>query len=101
VSIFKNHVVGDPENNVAGDPVADRLARDVERGEIAALVRKLTEAGHTAGKLRSYLRAAYAIAMRADGDASVPAALIPFKVTDNPVAGTQALPQFTRARDRR
>ena len=101
-NIFKNHVVGDPKQNIAGAVVADRPARDVERGEIAALVRKLVEAdkGRTAGKLRSYLRAAYAMAMRAEGDASVPAAFIAFKVTDNPVADTQALPQFTRARDR-
>ena len=93
-NIFKNHL------NWA--PVADRPARVVERAEITALLRQLVEAGkgRTAAKLRSYLRAAYAMAMRAEGDASAPAALIPFKVTANPVADTRALSEFTKARDR-
>src|SRR5947209_1184942 len=78
-NIFKNHL-----NKKA---VADRPAKDVERAEITALVRELVEAerGRTAAKMRSYLRAAYAMAMRAEGDASAPSKLIAFKVTANPV----------------
>lgn len=93
-SILKNHM--------NGNVVADRPAKDVERGEITALLRKVVDAGkgRTAGKLRSYLHAAYAMALHADGDASASGAFEEFKVTTNPVAGTKALSKFTKARDR-
>lgn len=48
----------------------------------------------------SYLRAAYATAMRAEGDATAPAAMIAYGVGANPVADTESLSAFTKARDR-
>ena len=95
-NIFKNHL--------DSKPIADRPAKDVKRAEIAALLRELIEAkppkGRTAAKLRSYLRAAYAIAVRAEGDSDAPAIFIEFKVIENPAAETASLAKFTRARDR-
>jgi len=93
-NLFKNHL-----NKKA---IADRPAKDVERGEITALLRELVEAGRgrQAGKLRSYLRAAYGLALRAEGDASAPAVLIAFRVAANPVADTRALSEFNKVRDR-
>jgi integrase len=93
-NIFKNHL--------NKKTVADRPAKDVERAEVTALLRELVEAGkgRQAGKLRSYLRAAYGLALRAEGDASAPAALIAFNVKANPVADTRALSEFNKVRDR-
>jgi integrase len=84
-NIFKNHL--------DKKPLADTPAKDVERREVTALLRELVEAGkrRTAGKLRSYLRAAYATALHAEGDATAPAAMIAFNVNTNPVADTKSL----------
>lgn len=91
-NIFKNHL--------NGKALADKPAREVERAEITALLRSLVESGkvRTAGKLRSYLRAAYATAMRAEGDAAAPSAMIAFRIGANPVADTKSLPVGTRDR---
>lgn len=82
--------------------LAAKRAADVTPDEIAALVRTVVEAGHgrSAAKLRSYLRAAYALAQRARLDATAPAALLALGIETNPAAATAALPQFNRARDR-
>jgi hypothetical protein len=84
-NIFKNHLYA--------KPVATKPAKDVHRREITALLRELVEAGkaRTAAKLRSYLRAAYAMALHAEGDATAPAAMIAFNVNANPVADTKSL----------
>jgi hypothetical protein len=73
--------------------VALKPASLVEKREIVEVVRKLTEAGKqaTARKLRSYLRAAFACAVRADSDPSLPSAFIAFRITSNPVEGTAAI----------
>lgn len=68
-------------------------AAQVEKREIVAAVRRLTEAGKTATarKLRAYVRAAYACALRADSDAAIPSTFIGYHVTSNPVDGTAAI----------
>ncbi len=72
--------------------VANKVASTVESSEITEVLRKLSEAGkeRTAGKLRSYLLAAYGLALGAETDHLAPSALIPFKIKANPVAPTKA-----------
>lgn len=79
-----------------------RQAAAITADEIAAIVRRVVDRGHgrTAAKLRSYLRSAYALAIRARLDASAPAALVTMGVTQNPAAATAALSEFNTARDR-
>ena len=82
--------------------LAARQAATITPADIAAIVRAVVDLGkgRTAGKLRSYMRAAYALAQRARYDAAAPAALLALDVEHNPVAATAALSQFNRTRDR-
>ncbi|MCK2097111.1 tyrosine-type recombinase/integrase [Thauera aromatica] len=83
-SLFKCHI--DPDT-------ANRPARDVTAHEVAALVRRVREAGkeRAAGVLRSYLSAAYNAAKRAPFDSALPADLIPFGIEHNPVDAIPAI----------
>lgn len=85
--LLNNHVL------MAHPSLARTPACDVEKKQVIEPIRKLMEAGKlsTARKLRSYLRAAYACALRADSDPSVPASFIDFKVKVNPVEGIAAV----------
>lgn len=91
-SIFRNHL--------HGTEWAARKASELTAKESTAMLRRVVEAGHgrTAAKLRSYLRAAYALALTAELDASVPSAFLPFGVQANPIASTGSLADFNRAR---
>ena len=82
--------------------IAQKPANAVTARDVAALLRPLTEGGkgRTAGKLRAYLRAAFALAARAEVDPDAPAAFLPFRVEGNPVAATGTLAKFNRALDR-
>ena len=71
------------------EQLRDVLARLIEAGK-----------GRTAGKLRSYLRAAFALASRARLDPAVPGAFAAFDVTTNPADRLPALAQFNGTRDR-
>ena len=77
-SLFKCHIDQD---------TANKSARAVTAHEVAALVRKVREAGkeRAAGVLRSYLSAAFNTAKRAPFDSALPADLIPFGIEHNPV----------------
>jgi hypothetical protein len=55
----------------------------------------------SAAKLRAYMRAAYAQALRADSDPSAPAAMLAFDIGSNPIADVAAMPQFNRVGDRK
>jgi integrase len=81
---------------------AEAPAREFTRRQATEVVRRLVERGHgrSAGKLRSYLRAAFALALRAESDAAAPAAMLAFGLEANPIADTAALPQFNRTRSR-
>mgnify|MGYP002783760879 CR=1 FL=1 len=94
--VFERHVFR-PNPDLASRPAAEVTARDV-----VALLRALTEngKGRTAAKLRSYLHAAFALAVRAEFDPGAPAELVRFGLTANPVAPVGALSQFNQARDR-
>jgi integrase len=82
---------------LAGKPANEVTARD-----IASLLRPLVEEGkgRTAGKLRSYLHAAFVWAARAELDPDAPADFLPFRVEQNPVSGTATLSKYNRARER-
>jgi integrase len=94
--LFRRHVF-------EADPgLGAKKAAEVTVDEIVALVAKLTEAGkgRTAAILRSYLRAAYSLAIRSRTDPDAPLTMRSFGVVANPVADIGALSRYTRARDR-
>lgn len=86
-SVFKCHVF--PHNEIALSS-----AREVTAHQIAAMIRKVREAGkeRTAGILRSYLSAAYNAAKRAPFDSSLPSDLIAFEIEHNPADAVPAIP---------
>ncbi len=95
-SIFRVHVTE------AAPEVADTRAADVAPEDFVRLISAPEAAGkgRTAAKLRSYLRAAYALAVRSHLDPAAPASLRAFGIASNPIAGIASLPQHNRARDR-
>lgn len=87
-SVFKVHV------RQAHQELAQKPAKDITPHDVAALVRRVRRAGkeRTAGVLRSYLRAAYAMAIRAPFDSAVNSQLANFAVEMNPVDAIPAIP---------
>lgn len=83
-SIFTLHIAE------AWPKIAQKPASQVTPEEIADMMRLLFEAnkGRTANKLRSYVRAAYAVAKSARTKPSVPILFKSFNVTFNPAAET-------------
>lgn len=86
-SAFKCHVFE------AHPTTAALPAREVTALQVAAMVRKVREAGkeRAAGVLRSYLSAAFNVAKRAPFDSAIPADLIPFAIEHNPVDAIPAI----------
>jgi integrase len=87
-SVFKVHVYR------AHRELAQTPAEDITPRDVAMLVRRVREAGkeRTAGVLRSYLRAAYAMAIRAPFDSAVGSKLATFGVEMNPVDAIPTIP---------
>jgi integrase len=81
---------------------ADRPAKSITAKQVTTLLRSIVEGGkgRTAGKLRSSLRAAYELALKAELDPTTPSEFISFGIEANPVASTAALSKFSKARDR-
>ena len=96
--IFSTHVF-----DVSPDTAACK-AIHVTVDQFVALISALTEAGkgRTAAKLRSYLRAAYSLAISSKTDPDAPLILRSFGIETNPVAsvGARALSKYNRARKR-
>jgi integrase len=94
--IFNRHVYE------AAPDMAARRAADIPVDDFVGLIGKVAEAdkGRTAAKLRSYLRAAYSLAIRSKTDPAAPLSLRTFGIATNPIASIGALSQFNRARDR-
>lgn len=92
-SAFKCHVFTD-------EAVSNTPANEVTALQIAALIRKVREAGkeRAAGILRSYLSAAFNAAKRAPFDAKLPASLIPFEIKNSPI---EAIPAIATNRGQR
>ena len=88
--------------HIDGQAIASRPAALVTTKEVTDALRLIVEAGkgRTAAKVRSYMRAAWQLALRAGTDASLPAGLDEFDIESNPVASTVSLSQFSRARKR-
>jgi integrase len=82
--------------------LADRKASEIKSADLRHVLGRLIDErkGRTAGKLRSYMRAAYAAAIRAENDATMPASLLGYGVEFNPCDALPALSQFTKAGDR-
>ena len=80
----------------------DQKASSIPVDDFVVLLAKLTEAGkgRTAGKLRSYLRAAYSLAVRSKTDPDAPLAMRNFGITSNPIASIGALSRYNRVRTR-
>ena len=95
-SIFTLHV------QEADAELAARRAAEIDPEAFAGLIGQLVDKGkgRTAGKLRSYLRSAYALAAASHTDPSAPLGLRAFGIRTNPLAGIPALSKFNRARDR-
>jgi integrase len=95
-SIFDKHVFR------AAPELGSRKAAEVTINEFVELIGRVTEArkGRTAAKLRSYLRAAYSLAISSKTDPAAPLAMRAFGVEMNPLASVDALAQFNRARKR-
>jgi integrase len=82
--------------------LAARRAADLDAEALAGLIGRVVQdgKGRTAGKLRSYLRAAYTLAATSHTDPSVPLIFRSFGVRANPLASVPALARFNKARDR-
>lgn len=94
--LLERHVLG------AAPDLAARKAADISVDDFVGIVGKVAEAGkgRTAAKVRSYLRAAYSLAIRARTDPDAPLTMRSFGITANPVASIGALSRYNRARDR-
>lgn len=95
-AMFAKHVYG------AAPDITDRRAANIIADRFVEVVGKLVEdgKGRQAAKLRSYLRAAYALAIRSKTDPAAPMKLRAFGIAINPVAAVAAMPQFNKTRDR-
>lgn len=98
--ISAQKVRADLTRHVLTHPLADKTARDVSRAEVAGLIRAIVDLGkrRTAGLVRSYVSAAYTLAMDAEGNIEAPASLLDFRINSNPVAGIKAIPVAARSR---
>lgn len=95
-SLFNRHVLA------ARPALWARPAREVTTEDVVALVARLREAGHkrSADKLRSFIRAAYALAAAGRESADVPAALVALGIRENPAAGVRAVKGSRGRRER-
>jgi hypothetical protein len=81
-SILKKHVFG------ANSALVLRKAADISVDEFVGLIGAVVHKGRgrTAGKVRSFLRAAYALAIRSKIDPALPQAMQTFGIVVNPLA---------------
>lgn len=82
--------------------LCERKASSIKVVDLRPVLARLTDAGkgRTAAKLRSYIRAAYAAAIRAESDPTMPGSLLGFGLESNPADLLPALSQFNRPGDR-
>lgn len=94
--IFGKHVYK------AAPDLAERAAAEITEDDCVDLISKVVKAGpgRTAAKLRSFGRAAYALAIKAKTDPAAPLALRAMRISHNPFASLDALSQFNRTRER-
>ena len=92
-SAFQLHVID------AFPEIADKPAADVTEEEIANLVRRVNKAGkgRTANKVRSYIHAAYEVAIASRTSITIPEDFKTFGVRENPVSRTKPDPKANKA----
>ncbi len=95
-TLFRLHVFE------AAPEIADRRAAEIQTADFVRLIAALTAArkGRTAAKLRSYLRAAYSLAIKSKTDPAAPLIMQSFGIEANPIASIGALSQFSQPRTR-
>lgn len=95
-NLFKNHVLG------AYPELCARKANAIRPAELRPVLAKIIDQGkgRTAAKVRSYVRAAYAAAIRAEHDPMAPASLLGFGLETNPADVLATLKEFNKAGDR-
>lgn len=76
--------------------LVDRKASDLKAKDLRGVLARLVDAdkGRSAGKLRSYMRAAYASAIKAEFDPTAPASMIGFGIEANPCDALPSLSKF-------
>jgi integrase len=82
--------------------LAELRANEIKASDLRMVLAKLIDAekGRTAGKLRSYMRAAYATAIRAEHDPTAPVSMLGFGIEYNPCDALPSLSQFNLAGER-
>ena len=86
--------------------LASKPAAEVTKNDLVKIQRSLLDdgKGRTANKLRSFVRAAYGLILRADSDATTPAAALEFattgRVESNPAASLAVAKGYNGTRDR-
>lgn len=82
----------------ANPECAAKPARDLQDEDIADLLRPMfaAEIERQANKVRAYLHAAYALALKARTNAKLPSGLKRFNIRSNPVSTTATNPEFNR-----
>ena len=95
-SILRKHVFN------TNSALVLRKAADIPVDDFVGLIGAVVDKGkgRTAGKVRSFLRAAYALAIRSKIDPALPQAMRTFGIVVNPLASTAALSQFNGTRKR-
>jgi len=85
--------------HVLSNSLSLQAANQVSDEDIVTILRPIysSKKGRQANKIRSYLGAAYTMAIKARLDANLPAELKAFEVRTNPVTATPANAQYNRA----
>ena len=87
-------------------PLAYKPAAEISKRDLVSVQRTLLDAGkgRTANKLRSYVRAAFALVLKSDSDATSPAAALDFatagRVESNPASLLAVVKGFNGTHDR-
>ncbi len=94
--IFRLHVLE------AFPELADRKASEIKPVDLRKVLARLVDAdkGRTAGKLRSYIRAAFSAALKAEFDPTAPETLMGYGVESNPCDALPSLAQFNNPGNR-
>jgi integrase len=94
--LFKLHVFE------AFSDLSDQKASLIKAGDLRKVLARLIDAGkgRTAGKLRSYMRAGFAAAIKAEFNPTAPESLMGFGIEANPCDALPSLSQFNVAGER-
>lgn len=90
------------ERFIAPSELANQPARQITPKTFTDFLRDVisSSSGRTAAKMRTYLHAAYARALRAKLDPSAPRSQLDYGIESNPISGIDPLAQYTKPRTR-